>query len=563
MSCGTESIPKENICNADIRNSEIEIPNQREYIIRKMPDPDEKITIKDASKWATEYIGKNVTASNISYLINYGRIHRYYEDGQVCISCRELVEYYQTYKGQREIKYTDKIGDDLNWALSFDNVKESETTKHVHRLHPYKGKFIPQLVQYFLDDHVDDFKKEVFFHKGDIVLDPFCGSGTTLVQANELGIHAVGIDVSYFNALISNVKISDYDIFSRKIEMDRITSKFEKYLKIHQTNEFENELSAKLSKFNLEFFPTPSYKLMINEGVIDEKDYGQRKEAEFLPIYNELVDKYHIELVQENPQNFLEKWYIKQIRDEIAFVHDEICKVNNPNQRALLLIILSRTMRSCRATTHSDLATLKDPVTSTYYCRKHGRICKPIFSILKWWKTYTKDTLKRIEEFSRIKTPAYGLCLTGDSRNIDIFSELSKENTVFGKIAEEQKIRGIFTSPPYVGVIDYHEQHAYAYDLFNFERRDELEIGPLYKGQGPEARESYVIGISEVLNNAKRFLAPNYDIFLVANDKYNLYPQIAKRAGMKIVEQFKRPVLNRTERDKGAYSETIFHLKED
>lgn len=51
------------------------------------------------------------------------------------------------------------------------------------------------------------------------------------------------------------------------------------------------------------------------------------------------------------------------------------------------------------------------------------------------------------------------------------------------------------------------------------------------------------------------------DIFLVANDKYNLYPAIAERADMKIVNQFKRPVLNRTEKDKGAYAEVIFHLK--
>ena len=36
---------------------------------------------------------------------------------------------------------------------------------------------------------------------------------------------------------------------------------------------------------------------------------------------------------------------------------------------------------------------------------------------------------------------------------------------------------------------------------------------------------------------------------------------IAENAGMKIVNQFKRPVLNRTEKDKAAYSEIIFHLK--
>jgi hypothetical protein len=57
-------------------------------------------------------------------------------------------------------------------------------------------------------------------------------------------------------------------------------------------------------------------------------------------------------------------------------------------------------------------------------------------------------------------------------------------------------------------------------------------------------------------------LVDDYDVFLVANDKYSMYPTIAGNAGMKIVNQFKRPVLNRTEKDKGAYSEIIFHLKE-
>ena len=41
----------------------------------------------------------------------------------------------------------------------------------------------------------------------------------------------------------------------------------------------------------------------------------------------------------------------------------------------------------------------------------------------------------------------------------------------------------------------------------------------------------------------------------------NLYATIIDYAGMKIVNQFKRPVLNRTERDKSPYSEIIFHLR--
>jgi hypothetical protein len=151
------------------------------------------LTIKEAAEFASQHIKKNVTASNISYLLNYGRVPKIGSNGSVLVKQEDLVRYYESYYGEREISWKDALGDDLNWALSFDYLKESDATKHVHRLHPYKGKFIPQLVEYFLDEHTDSFKRDVFFHKGDIVLDPFCGSGTTLAQAGELGIHAIGV----------------------------------------------------------------------------------------------------------------------------------------------------------------------------------------------------------------------------------------------------------------------------------------------------------------------------------------------------------------------------------
>lgn len=172
-----------------------------------MPDSKELLSVKEASEWASLRIGKTVTPSNITYLINYGRVPKIGDNGGTLVALKDLAEYYDNQ--QRETDWKKKLGDDLNWALSFDQYKESETTKHVHRLHPYKGKFIPQLVEYFLDSHTDKFKTETFFKKDDIVLDPFCGSGTTLVQANELGIHAVGVDIFAFNALISNIPYSN------------------------------------------------------------------------------------------------------------------------------------------------------------------------------------------------------------------------------------------------------------------------------------------------------------------------------------------------------------------
>ena len=63
---------------------------------------------------------------------------------------------------------------DLELSWSERDLPERERTKHVHRLHPYLGKFIPQLAEVLLARH---------FRPGQHVLDPFAGSGTTLVQA--------------------------------------------------------------------------------------------------------------------------------------------------------------------------------------------------------------------------------------------------------------------------------------------------------------------------------------------------------------------------------------------
>lgn len=519
------------------------------------------IKIKDASIWATNYLGKNVSVSNISYLIQYGRIKKYGENGNTLISKNELQKYYNSYNGKREYSWREQLGNDLNWTLSFDQYKEAETTKHVHRLHPYKGKFIPQLVEYFLDLHTDNFKKQTFFKPKDIVLDPFSGSGTTMVQASELGIHAVGIDISEFNTMIANCKVGKYDISFLKKELNRITFSLKSFLSNSHSVEFENALIKALYDFNSKYFPVPEYKYRLRKGEINEKKYGQEKETEFLPTYNNLVLKYNIKLRQNPNNSFLDKWYSQHVRDEIDFVSNEIKIIKDENIKKIISLILSRTIRSCRATTHADLATIYEPITTTYYCSKHGKICKPLFSILKWWETYTKDTINRLIQFDNLRTDTYQYCLTGDGRNIDIISELHKINPAFSSLIEKNKIKGIFSSPPYVGLIDYHEQHAYAYDLFGFKRQDELEIGPLFKGQGKEAKESYINGISDVLNNIKKYLDDDYDVFLVANDKYNMYPTIADNAGMMIVNQYKRPVLNRTEKDKNAYSEIIFHLK--
>src|ERR1700753_1217190 len=83
---------------------------------------------------------------------------------------------------------------DLSWSER--DLPERERTKHVHRLHPYLGKYIPQLVE-------ELFRRRV--PRGGRVLDPFAGSGTTLVQALESGYDSAGADIAAFNCLRTRV----------------------------------------------------------------------------------------------------------------------------------------------------------------------------------------------------------------------------------------------------------------------------------------------------------------------------------------------------------------------
>ncbi len=101
-------------------------------------------------------------------------------------------------------------GLDLELSWSERELPERERTKHVHRLHPYLGKFIPQLVEAVLGRYV---------RAGGTVLDPFAGSGTTLVQSLESGRSAVGGDIAAFNCLLMRVKTARYNEFTLEKEL--------------------------------------------------------------------------------------------------------------------------------------------------------------------------------------------------------------------------------------------------------------------------------------------------------------------------------------------------------
>ena len=113
------------------------------------------------------------------------------------------------------------------------------------------------------------------------------------------------------------------------------------------------------------------------------------------------------------------------------------------------------------------------------------------------------------------------------------------------------------TSPPYPGLIDYHEQHRYAYELLGLDDRRQLELGAAAAGTSRAALAGYSDGIVAALLNAKRSLRRGAPVLIVVNDRRDLYPEILERAGLRLEERLRRHVNRRTGRRAGEFFEDV------
>jgi hypothetical protein len=355
---------------------------------------------------------------------------------------------------------------DLSWSEA--QLPERERTKHVHRLHPYLGKFVPQLVEALLERYVPERGR---------VLDPFAGSGTTLVQCLESGRSAVGVDVAAFNCLLMRVKTVPYDL-------DRLR---------------RDLLSAHANASS--FVP-----------------------GEGLP---------------PDASRYVSAWYAPRAAAELVHFR----RIAGSSESAeVLRIVLARAARSARRTTHFDLDFPREPQLEPYWCHKHRRTCRPVEEARRFLLRYTLDTLERIETFAAVRAAdASASVLHGDARTLDVGGPFD----------------GVITSPPYPGLIDYHEQHRYAYELLGLEERRGEELGRPSRGLSRDAIHAYVEGVADVLANARRRLADGARVCIVVNDRRDLYPEILRRARLRLEDRVERHVNRRTGRRAGEYFESI------
>ena len=85
---------------------------------------------------------------------------------------------------------------------SFFQAYRFKTSYATHGLFPYRGKFHPQLIKAIMN--------LMELQKGETVLDPMMGSGTTNIEASLIGINSIGIDASPFCRLMARQKLTQW-----------------------------------------------------------------------------------------------------------------------------------------------------------------------------------------------------------------------------------------------------------------------------------------------------------------------------------------------------------------
>ncbi len=123
-------------------------------------------------------------------------------------------------------------------------------------------------------------------------------------------------------------------------------------------------------------------------------------------------------------------------------------------------------------------------------------------------------------------------------------------------------VDGVITSPPpYVGLIDYHEQHAYGYHLLDLDDNRDCEIGAAVNGSSIKAKEDYKKDIAEVFIRVLKAIPRGGRIIVIAGDRANLYDDIAKLVGIETEAIVKRHVNRRTGRRANEFYESVFIWK--
>lgn len=307
---------------------------------------------------------------------------------------------------------------DAEGRLAYSSEKFRRLT---HYLFKYPAKFHPPVARHLV---------QAFTTSGQTVLDPFCGSGTLLVEASVLGRHSIGTDIDPIATLASSVKAKRV----RPGALDKSADRLMTSLHTHRRSDDEYERR----KFD---------------------DYTAQ-------AYRGLVTKLHLD-VPTIPNLF--HWFRKYVVIDLALIKRTIERLRGlpHSHRNIFRLVFAATIR--RASNADPVPVSGLEVTHhMIQLDEAGRVINP-FAL---FEQELRRTCGAFREYWEETSPGYnGRAFRCDARQIA------------KRIPE--KVDAVITSPPYHGAVDYYRRHTLETYWLGFAKslEDRFELLPRYIGR--------------------------------------------------------------------------------
>lgn len=258
--------------------------------------------------------------------------------------------------------------------------------RFMHLIHTYPAKLLPHIPYFFLNN-------SFFSKQGENILDPFCGSGTVLLESILSGRNAFGVDANPLARLISEVKIS-------KLNADQI-------------------------------------------------------EMEFIQLKNNFLSRSSAELAHPDVVN-IDYWFLPHIKDQLSEILASIKKINNKEVRNFFMVCFSNCAKKVsladpRVSVPVRLKYKQYPINHPIRAQNIRKLEElKTVNVMDKFSMVVSENIRRLKGYNSLSSSlGAGKIVSNNAKNI-----LNPTDDEFEGLIEES-MDLIITSPPYAGAQKY------------------------------------------------------------------------------------------------------------
>jgi len=322
-------------------------------------------------------------------------------------------------------------------ADSFPNLNFSgaTTSYSTHGMHSFPARFPPQIVKWAINKFI--------FKESATILDPMCGSGTTLVESILNGYDAKGIDKDPLARLMTRVKTTPVDTEKLEHRADLL-----RRLVVSDVNHYRNHHGSLP-----QYYPNSREERITEESLL-----------------------LNIDEVQRPQWNNLDYWFYDRVIDELSLINDRIQRFRDKQIRGVFEITFSATLVTKGKT---SLVNAHDIAHS----RAHKVEPNSVPDTLERFLDELNKKIDTIKKFSEEMDNKYG-------SNRDISAK------VIGEDARNIPLRNssielIVTSPPYINALNYVRATKYSLYWLRWLDKTRKDITSEYIGTDRGSKEEY------------------------------------------------------------------------